>query len=217
MSIRVLLVDDHRMMREGLRAVLARDPAIEVVAEAENGRMALEVVRSLSPDIVVMDIAMADLNGIDATRQIVARYPEVKVIALSVYADQRYVLAMLQAGAWGYVVKAAAGEELLRAIRAVAKNQKYISPEITGTLIDGSLGRTRVPEEPSGPLLGAREREVLQLLAEGKTSAEIAAALHISLSTVEAHRRNIMKKLDLHSIAELTKYAIRAGLTSLEP
>jgi DNA-binding NarL/FixJ family response regulator len=215
-SIRILLADDHQMMREGLRAVLAREPTIEVVGEAENGRLALELVRSLSPDIVVMDITMPDLNGVDATRLIFARYPDVKVIALSVYADQRYVLAMLKAGASGYVVKAAAGEELLHAIKAVVKNKKYISPEITGVLIEGYLGGAVSPEEPAGALLGAREREVLQLLAEGKTSGEIAAALHISTSTVEAHRRNIMKKLDLHSVAELTKYAIREGLTSLE-
>jgi DNA-binding NarL/FixJ family response regulator len=131
-SIRILLADDHRMMREGLRAVLAKDPTIEVVGEAENGRLALDLVRRLSPDIVVMDIAMPDLNGMDATRYIMARHPEVKVITLSTYTDPRYVQAMLKVGAWGYVVKAAAGEELLRAIQAVAKHKKYISSEVTG-------------------------------------------------------------------------------------
>jgi DNA-binding NarL/FixJ family response regulator len=156
-STRVLLADDHQMMREGLRAVLAREPTFEVVGEAENGRMALELVRSLSPDIVVMDITMPDLNGVDATRHILARYPDVKVIALSVYADQRYVLAMLKAGALGYVVKAAAGEDLLRAIQAVVKNKKYISPEITGVLIESYLsGAAPTERERSGKSMAAR-------------------------------------------------------------
>lgn len=214
MSIRVLLVDDHKMMREGLRALLVREAEIEVIGEAENGRRALELVRELSPDVVVMDIAMPDLNGMDAARRIVARYPAVRIIALSTYTEPRYVRAMLEAGAGGYVVKSAAGGELVRAIQAVAKGQKYISTEIAGAVVDGFIGRSAPPDRPT---LGVREREVLQLLAEGKTSVQIGAALHISTSTVEAHRRNLMKKLDLHSVAELTKYAIREGLTSLDP
>jgi len=217
MSIKVLLADDHRMIREGLRAVLDTEPSIEVVAEADNGRQALELVRDVSPDIMVIDINMPDLNGIDATRRILARYPAVRVIGLSTFTDKRYVLAMLEAGASGYVVKAAAGDDLIRAIQAVAEGGKYVSPEVTGVLIDSHLNRTSSPEEPAGAVLGAREREVLQLLAEGKTTAETAETLHISTSTVETHRRNIMKKLDLHSIAELTKYAILEGLTSLNP
>jgi two-component system NarL family response regulator len=217
MTISVLLVDDHQLMREGLRAVLSRDSTITVIAEADTGWRALELVREMPPDIVVMDISMPDLNGIDATRRLHDKHPETKVIGLSTHTDKRYILAMLEAGALGYVVKAAAGDDLIRAIHAVARGDKYISPEVTGVLINSHLNRTPSPEEMGGTALGAREREVLQLLAEGKTSAEIAAILHISTSTVETHRRNIMQKLDLHSVAELTKYAIREGLTSLDP
>ena len=216
MSTRILLADDHRMMRDGLRTILEAEPGLEVVGEAVNGRTAVELARELMPDVVVMDIAMSDMNGIEATRRIVADNPEVKIVALSTYADRRYVLEMLDAGASGYVVKAAACEELVQAISIVARGKSYLSPEITGIVVDGYVGRQFAGPGAPGAALGAREREVLQLVAEGNSSREIAASLKISLKTVEAHRRNIMEKLGLHTVAELTKYAIREGLTSLE-
>ncbi len=216
MSVRILLVDDHQMLRDGLRSILDLEDDLEVVGEAGNGYDALELARTLRPDVVVMDIGMKDLNGIDATRQIKADDPRAQVIALSTYADESYVLSMLQAGASGYVIKDAAVEEMRRAIRAVAEGHHYLSPQIAGSVVASHL-RGPSPEGASvTPALAPRERQILQLLAEGHTSSEIARRLHIATTTVESHRRNIMKKLDLHSVAELTKYAIREGLTSLE-
>jgi two-component system NarL family response regulator len=158
---------------------------------------------------------MPGLNGIEATRQITLRYPMTRLIALSTYSDKRYVLAMLEAGAFGYVVKESASDELLRAIRAVNRGQKYLSACIAGMVVDSYVKRDFLIEGSASNRLGSREREVLQLIAEGKSSPQIAAVLHISSSTVEAHRRNIMRKLDLHTIADLTKFAIREGLTAL--
>lgn len=217
MSIRVILADDHQIVREGLRLILGQIPEVEVVSEADTGRTAVELAKQLSPDVVVMDIGMPDLNGMEATRQILAHNPKVKVIGLSTYSDKRYVRGMLEAGAYAYVVKVAAGEELIRAIRAANRNKKYLSPDIIDTVVDGYLSKMSQSYESAGPILGAREREVLQLVAEGKSSGEIAAHLHISTRTVEAHRQNIMKKLGLHSVAELTKYAVHEGLTSPHP
>ena len=215
MATRILLVDDHALMREGLRAILVADPDIEVIGEASDGREALEMAPRLNPDVIVMDVGMPHLNGFEATRQIASVAPMSRVIALSTHNDKRYVLAMLEAGARGYVVKSAVGEELMRAILTVKRNQIYLSPEVAGVVVDSYLGR-EYPEDGIGAaLLGSREREVLQLLAEGKSSPEIAAVMHISVSTVETHRRNIMRKLDIHSVAELTKFAIREGLTQL--
>jgi DNA-binding NarL/FixJ family response regulator len=213
MKIRVILADDHQMVREGLRLIIGRHQDIEVVAEAENGRKAVSLARQLQPDIVVMDIAMADLNGMEATRLILQDNPHVKVVALSAYADRRYVAGMLDAGASGYVLKANAGDELVQAIREVLQNKKYLTPEVAEV-----IGRQHsIPRGFSTQaILSARERQVLQLLAEGKSSKEIAMPLHISVKTVETHRRNIMKKLGLHSVAELTKYAICEGLTQLD-
>jgi DNA-binding NarL/FixJ family response regulator len=216
MTIRLLIADDHRLLREGLRALLERRSDIEVVGEAGNGRQAVALCMSLSPDIVVMDVGMEDLNGIDATRQIVASSGRVRVIALSMHSDSRYVLKMLEAGASGYVLKAAAGDELLRAVDAVHRGDKYLSSEITGSLVEDYVRLQRVGPVSAERSLGGREREVLQLVAEGRRSSEVARLLHISAKTVEAHRRNIMKKLGVHTIAELTKYAVREGLTSLD-
>jgi two-component system NarL family response regulator len=216
MSIRILLVDDHRMMRDGLRSILDLEDGFDVVGEAANGYEALEMAQTLGPDVVVMDIGMKDLNGIDATRQIKEQNPRTQVVALSTYSDESYVLSMLQAGASGYVIKDAAVEEMRRAIRAVADGHHYLSPQIAGSVVASNLRGASQKGAPAAKVLAPRERQILQLLAEGHTSAEIAHRLHIATTTVESHRRNIMKKLGLHSVAELTKYAIREGLTSLE-
>lgn len=216
MTIRLLLVDDHKVMREGLRALLEQRPEFEVVGEAGDGRTALKMVVDVSPDVVVMDIGMRGLNGIETTRRIVAQYPGVKVIALSTYSDKRYVLEMLESGAFGYVLKEEAGEELHRAVNAAARNRQYLSPDIAGAVVEGYVGRMYPSEHSPALTLTPREREVIQLLSEGYSSPEIARHLHIAPATVEVHRRNIMKKLDLHSVAALTKYAVREGLTSPE-
>jgi two-component system NarL family response regulator len=215
MSIRILLVDDHVLVREGLRSILQSEPDLVVVGEAGDGRMALQMAEKLQPEIVVMDIAMPGLNGIEASRQIAHYSPTTRLIALSTYSDKRYVLAMLEAGACGYVVKESASDELLRAIRAVSSGQKYLSASIAGMVVDSYLNREFSNGGSASDTLGPREREVLQLIAEGKSSPQIAEMLHISPSTVEAHRRNIMRKLDLHNIADLTKFAVREGLTTL--
>ncbi len=216
MKVRVLLVDDHKMMREGLRALLATAPDIEVVGEACDGREALDLVRTLEPDVVVMDVGMPELNGVEATRRIRNEYKRVRVIALSTHTDKRYVHHMLDAGACGYVLKIAAHDELLRAVRAASQGKTYLSPEIAGLVVERS-GSVRAGADTSAfATLGAREREVLQLVAEGKTSAETGRQMHISIKTVETHRRNIVLKLGLHGTAELTKYAIREGLTSVD-
>ena len=213
MTIRVVLADDHQMLLDALRAMLEKEPDVEVVGAAEDGRTALDLVRTLEPDVAVLDIGMPGLNGIEATARLRARHPDLKVIALSAYSDKRFVLEMLKAGASGYVTKAVAATELLRAIRAAAKGQSYLCPEsASAVIVDVTTDRSR-RSAPAGRL-GRREREVLQLLAEGERSPAIAARLHITVATVEVHRRNIMRKLDLHSVAELTKYAIREGLTT---
>lgn len=213
MTIRVLLVDDHRILVDALRSMLAKEPDIEVVGVASDARSMMLMVPEVQPDVVVLDIAMPDQNGIDACARLLARHAGIKVIALSSYSDKRFVLQMLKAGALAYVVKAAAATELVRAIHAAALGHSYLSPEAASAVIDDMKtgGQARLP----GESLGLREREVLQLLAEGKRSAAIAKKLRISVGTVDAHRRNIMRKLGLHSIAELTRYAIREGITSL--
>ena len=216
MNIRMLLVDDHKMMREGLRALLQSVPDFEIVGQAADGREALDLVRTLSPDIVVMDVGMPELNGVEATRRIRTEHPGVKVIALSTHTDKRYVLHMLEAGASGYVLKIAAYDELLRAVRAVSLGKTYLSPEVAGAVVERSTSPHDGSAVSAYSTLGSREREVLQLVAEGKTSAETAKEMHISTKTVETHRRNIVQKLGLHGTAELTKYAVREGLTSLD-
>jgi len=213
MSIRVMLVDDHKILRDALKGVLEREHDLAVVGEASDGAEALELARQLQPDVVLMDIGMPGIGGIEATRTLRAEWPETKVVALSTFSDRRIVLQMLDAGAGGYVVKSAGRDELLRAIRAVAHGKTYLCPDSSAVLVDSVRGKQAAEQTPRD-LIGKREREVLQLLADGHTSPEIGERLHIATSTVEVHRRNIMRKLELHSIAELTKYAIRNGLTS---
>jgi DNA-binding NarL/FixJ family response regulator len=213
--MRVVLADDHRMMREGLRALLER-AGVEVVGEAATGHEALTEVRRLRPDVVVMDIGMPELNGIDATKRLIAELHGLKVLALSMNADRRYVIAMLEAGAMGYLLKNSASDELLTALDAAMRGETYLSPAIAGGVVAQAIhggSSARLGEQRE---LSVREREVLQLVAEGKSSKEIGAILQIAVPTVETHRRQIMEKLSLRTIAELTKYAIREGLTSSE-
>lgn len=212
--MKILLVDDHRMMREGLRALLEKE-GLEVVGEAENGREAIELTRTLRPEVVVMDISMPDLNGVDATKRIVAELPGCKIVALSMNSDRRYVRAMFAAGAVGYLIKNTASSELVLAILAVAQGQKYVDSAIANVVIDGWVGQTTAANTFGERALSLREREVLQLLAEGCSSKDIALRLTIALPTVETHRRQIMAKTGLRTIAALTKYAIREGLTSV--
>lgn len=214
MTIRVLLVDDHELMREGLRSILEGEADVEVVGEAANGRLATELARSLSPDVVVMDVVMKDLNGIEATRRIRTECPEARVVALSSHSDSRYVAAILEAGACGYVLKGNAYDSLRRALDAACQGKTYLCPDVTEAVVGASL-RGGSPDSDRASL-SPREREVLQLLAEGLTSPQIARKLFVATNTVETHRRNVMRKLGIHSVADLTKYAIREGLTSLD-
>ncbi len=216
MKIRILLADDHKIVREGLRSLLEKQPDLEVVAEAENGRQAVQLVKKLQPQVVIMDIAMPELNGIEAARQIKTEAPAVKIIILSMHSDKRFVARALGAGASGYLLKDCALEEITGAISRVIKNQTYLSPGITGLVVEDYVRHMAAAKEPTFVVLTTREREVLQLITEGKATKEIAFLLHVSVKTVETHRRQIMEKLDIHSIAELTKYALREGLTSLE-
>jgi two-component system response regulator NreC len=214
MSIKVLVADDQQIMREGLRAMLEKEHDIVVLGEAEDGRMIERLARELFPDVIIMDVAMPNLNGIEATRQIVAELPGVKIIALSMHDDRRFVLNMLKAGAAGYMLKDSAFTDLAKAIRAVMMGKTYLSHEVTDIVVKDYVSSPQSTESSGFQLLSPREREVLQLLAEGKTSAKIGEKLHISVKTVETHRQQIMVKLRIKSVAELTKYAIREGLTS---
>jgi NarL family two-component system response regulator LiaR len=211
-KIRVVVADDHALIRSGLRRLLERVADVEVVGEASDGRQALEVVSEQQPDVVLMDVAMPTMNGVDATSRISVEVPATRVIALSGHSEQRLVRDMLAAGARGYVPKNSTPEELVLAIRRVAEGQSYLSGEAANVLVHDYVLRVRQNE---GPLLTMREREVLQLLAEGHNAKAIAKRLGVSIKTVESHRSRIMAKLDLHSVAELTKYAIREGITAL--
>ncbi len=213
--MKILIADDHAIMRDGLRAILAREPDLEVVGQAVDGREAVEKALSLAPDIVLMDITMPGLNGLEATRRIRDARASVRVIGLSMHADPSYVRAMFAAGADAYLLKNSASEELLLAVRAVAERRSYVSPGVAERMGDGA-GEAQARGGRSPGELSARQREVLQLLAEGKTSKEVAVQMDIAVSTVETYRRQIMERLDLHTVAELTKFAVRHGLTSIE-
>lgn len=213
MTIRLMLADDHRMFREALRGPLAAEPDLDIVAEASTGAEVLEALTREVPDILILDIALADANGIEIARRLTRLHPQLRILALSGHADRIYVEEMLKAGARGYVVKSAGTDELIAAIRAVAAGHIFLSPEVTHLMVPRGITDIR-PSVPPPSILGRREREVLRLLAEGKRSAEIAACLGISNATAEVHRRNIKRKLGLHTTAELTRYAIRQGISS---
>lgn len=216
MTIRIVLADDHKITRDGLRALLEQQPNMKVIGEAENGRDAIRLAMNLKPDVVVMDISMPEMNGIEATRQIRADLPETKVIALSMYADRRYVTGMLKAGVSGYLLKNCAFDELVSAIAAIIENESYLSPRIADTIMKDYTHILKKDEASIDEILSSREREVLQLIAEGVSTRQIAERIHVSVKTVETHRQQIMKKLDAKSVAELTKIALREGLTSLD-
>ena len=216
-EIRVLLAEDHTIVRKGLRSLLDAEAGIEVVGEAGDGREAVRKVQQLSPDIVVMDIAMPGLNGLEGTRQIRKRFPEVKVVILTMHTDEEYILQILASGASGYVVKQAAPRELVSAIQSVHRGGSFFSPSISKKIVEGYIRQAEATVEASSyQKLTEREREVLQLIAEGHSTRQIGQLLHISVKTVETHRAHLTDKLDIHSVAELTQYAIRKGVISLE-
>lgn len=215
-AIRILLADDHTLVRNGLRAMVDRHPDLEVVGEASDGRSALRAARELEPDVVIVDISMPGLNGIEATRQITADLPAAKVVVLSMHADRRFVREALAAGASAYLLKASAFEDVVKAIEAVTADRFFASPEIADVVVEDYVRHLNRPGPAPRSPLTPREREVLQLLAEGNSTRQIASTLHVSVNTIDTHRRRIMEKLDLHSVAELTKYAIREGLTSVD-
>jgi len=207
-KIRILLADDHAMVRQGFRLILSAQPDMEIVGEAGNGRDAVEMAERLQPDLVVMDVAMPELNGIEATRRLASSAPRTRVLALSMYKDSVYVREILRAGARGYLLKDAIDRDLLAAVRAVASGEGYLSPAVSEAVLSDYRRHVTDPLD----LLTGREREVLQLIAEGRTNKEIAATLKLSVYTVDAHRGRIMEKLNLHSVGELVRFALRAGL-----
>lgn len=218
-KIRVVLVDDHTILREGVRALMDEESDIVVVGEANDGLEALDVVNRLTPDVVIMDMVMPRMNGLEATREIKRRRPEVRVLILSMYDDDEYVQQIIQAGASGYVLKRVAAGELVRAIHVVHGGASFLQPPIAAKLIEDYVRRVRGErgaEEHKGDPLTDRERQILKLIADGRTNQGIAELLHLSKKTVESHRANIMRKLDLHDVTELVKYALRKGLIQLD-
>lgn len=213
--IRVLLADDHGIVRRGLHYMLERAPGMEVAGEAADGREAVKMAESLNPDIVVMDIAMPNLNGIEATAQIVKKNPRIGVIILSMHSDETYIARALSSGAKGFLLKDSAEADLIRAVRAVSEGRPFFSPAITQTLLEDYMRRLQQQNlQDSYDLLTDREKEILQLLAEGKSNKEVAARLELSLYTVETHRSNLMQKLNLHNTAEIVLYAVRKKIIS---
>jgi DNA-binding NarL/FixJ family response regulator len=213
--IRIILADDHVVMRNGLRLLLERQPNFEVVGEAADGRQTVEICDKMKPDVLVLDIAMPNLNGIEAARQISGKWPQIAIVILSMHSDESYVLRALKAGARAYLLKDSAEADLINAIRAVSERKAFFSPAISKMLVDDYVRRLEQRGvEDSYELLTTREREILQLLAEGKANKEVAAMLNLSLYTVETHRGNILQKLNLHSVPELILYAVRKGVIS---
>jgi DNA-binding NarL/FixJ family response regulator len=210
-KIRIVLADDHALVRAGMKALLESAEGFEVVGEASNGREAVRVAKALKPDVALFDIAMPELNGIDAARRLGVECPEVRVLILSMHTDPGYVRAAMQAGTAGYVLKDAGVEELELAIRAALRGERYLDPRISKQVIEGYV---RGLEAPEGPALTPRQREILQLIAEGRSTREIAQRLHVSVKTVETHRAQLMERLGIRDVAGLTRYAIRIGLVS---
>jgi len=214
-KIRVLLADDHTLLRSGIRALLEDEPDILVVGEADDGREAVRLAHQLRPNLVLMDIAMPLLNGLEATRQIKREHPEIKVLVLTMYDHEEYFRQVLEAGASGYIIKRAAANELVAAIRAVSSGESVLSPAITRYLVEDYLSGESRKDEEDPDTLSPREREVLQLIAEGKTSREIAELLNLSIKTVQSHRASLMRKLDLHDRGDLIKYAIQKKIIEI--
>jgi two-component system, NarL family, response regulator NreC len=214
MTIKVLIADDHQITREGIRSMLEREPDIKVLGEAEDGRSAARMARELGPDIIVMDVCMPDMNGIVATSVILSEFPKIKVLALSMLDDKRFVYKMLRAGASGYLIKDCSFEELVRAIRMVIANKIYLSSGIMQVVVKEYIRPPAYSYSPPSSNLTIRESEVLQLVAEGYSTSQIAKSLHVSVKTIETHRHNLLVKINTKGIAGLTKYAVREGLTS---
>lgn len=214
--MRILIADDHGIVREGLRSLIEKEPDMEVVGEAKDGLETVESARELKPDVIIMDISMPNLNGIEATRLILSENPKIKVIVLSIHIEKHIVKEILSAGAAGYVLKTYLFEELSRALRSVMVNGYYLSPKITNIVVSEYLDDSVKVLPGDKVTLTHREREVLQLIAEGKTSKQIALMLHVSQKTIETHRRKLLEKIEASGVAELTKYAIREGITSVE-
>ncbi len=212
-EVTIILADDHRLIREGIRTIIEKNSGFRVVAEATEGREAIKMCKKYAPRVVIMDVSMPGLNGIEATRTIRKENSKIRVIALSMYTDRQFVSGMLRAGASGYLQKDVESSELINAIKTVIAGQKYICQEVSNLIIDEFLQDDNLKEKPE---LSGREREILQLIAEGNSSREIAEKLFLSRKTVDAHRKNIMDKLELYTLPELTKYAIRSGLTTLD-
>ena len=215
MKIKILLVDDHKILRDGICSIVKGYPDMEVIGEAADGKTALRQVEKLSPDVVIMDISMPDLNGIEATRRIIANHPNIKVIALSMHHDKQFVSEIFKAGASGYLLKDCAFDELEHAVNIVMDGKTYINPQIASLVIESLVNQPQATSQKAFSLLTDREREVLQLIAEGQSTKEIASKLKVSAKTIESHRRQVMGKLNIRNVAKRTKYAIREGLTSI--
>ncbi len=217
MSISILLADDHKIIRDGLKSLLDKQPDMVVVGEAENGREAVVLAHQHRPDVIVLDVSMPDLNGMEAAEQLTSELPDCKIIALSMHSDKRFVARMLKAGASAYLLKNSAFDELVNAIKTVLAGETFLSPLIASVVIRDYVANVAPQLASDAALLSSRERQVLQLLAEGKSTKQIAGDLFVSVKTIESHRKNIMHKLQIYNLADLIKFAIREGLTSLEP
>jgi DNA-binding NarL/FixJ family response regulator len=214
MNIKIIIADDHELVRRGMRSMLQEIEHLQVIGEAEDGRQCIELARKLNPDVIIMDVTMPSLNGIEATRQILAEHQNMRIVAVSMHPERQFVTEMLAAGASAYLVKDSPLEELVTAVETVFRGGKYLSPKLSGIVLSDRALATEPTPQFCGRL-SAREREVLQMVAEGKNTKEIAYLLHLSTKTVEGHRRQVMEKLNIYSVAELTRFAIREGVTSL--